>query len=129
MRKLMRKRKALSKKLTKCTIPERIAWLRQELFTVESSVRSSHDRFREEEERKAVLRCRTDPAYFYQYARRKSRLPPAVGPLAAPDGSITSSPREMAELLSRQYASFFSMPTEPCTESVTQSIFPQELPG
>ena len=71
-------------------------------------------------------KCKSDPAYFYSYTKRKTRLPPSVGPLAHANGELSSSDEEMANLLSSQYSSVFSIPSEPCTASVTRELFPKE---
>ena len=51
-----------------------------------------------------------NPRYFFSYAKRFSKSSSTVGPLKSSDGSLTQDPKEMADLLQRQYLSVFSNP-------------------
>ena len=90
MRKLMRRRKTVARKLALSRTPDMVLLLRQELFELETTIANSHMEYIRKEEQKAVERCKTDPAYFFQYSRKKSVLPAAVGPLSLPDGAVTT---------------------------------------
>merc|ERR1712059_218603 len=125
MRRLMRLRKNLGRKLAKSRCPVTIGALREQLVVTETSITSSHAKYSLREESMAAERCKTDPSYFYSFTKKKTRVQSPVGPLACPDGSLTSSEKEMAEILLLQYSAVFSTPTEPSTQGVAEELFPR----
>jgi hypothetical protein len=63
-------------------------------------------------EAKAVGTVKSNPRYFYSYAKRFSKTKSTVSPLRDEDGRITNDPQRKAELLQEQYAKVFSNPDE-----------------
>ena len=60
---------------------------------------------------KAINSIKTNPSYFYGYAKKFSRSRSRVGPLKHACGSLTSDPLAMSNLLQNQFASVFSDPS------------------
>ena len=63
-------------------------------------------------EAKAVEAIKANPKYFYKYAKKKSKTVSPVGPLKDHNGCIKSNPIEMANILSDQFKSAFSIPSQ-----------------
>ena len=61
-------------------------------------------------EAKAVDRIKTNPKYFYSYAKRFAKVKSTVAPLRDENGNLKTSPREKAEILQSQYCKVFSNP-------------------
>ena len=59
----------------------------------------------------AVNNIKKNSKYFYSYARKKAKLSVPVGPIEDPNGKLVSDPLEMVTILSSQYKSVFSMPS------------------
>ena len=66
-----------------------------------------------DQEEKALLSIKKDPKFFYSYAKRFSRVRCDIGPLTSSDGCLTNNPKEMADLLQKQYCGVFTDPTNP----------------
>ena len=105
---MMRKRAKLNKKLARVYKPERRRMQRQ-LELLEFQMLESHRREARENERRAVEKIKENPKYFFKYAKKKSCLSVPVGPFEE-FGTIISEPREMSEMLQRQFVKVFSQP-------------------
>ena len=81
-----------------------------ELSTIHIKIRDSHKDQLEARELEAVKVVKSNPRYFFSYAKRFSKSKSAIGPLKSSNGSLTQDPKEMADLLQRQYMSVFSNP-------------------
>ena len=66
-----------------------------------------------DQEEKALLSIKKDPKFFYSYAKRFSKVRCDIGPLTSSDGCLTNNPKEMADLLQKQYCGVFTDPTNP----------------
>ena len=66
-----------------------------------------------DQEEKALLSIKKDPKYFYSYAKRFSKVRCNIGPLTSDDGCLTNNPKEMADLLQKQYCGVFTDPLNP----------------
>ena len=128
VRKLMRARSAASAWVLSASTPEDTATARGELFHIESVLRDSYENRNKKLEEDAVSRMATDPAFFYQFAKRNQKTRAKIGPLVSANGSHTSDPVEMAEILSNQYSSVFSVPREEVNEAFISGLFPHEAP-
>ncbi len=126
MRKLMNRRKKLGIKLLKSKSAEAVTEMLSELESVEITIKESHERKIWREEKAAVEKIKSDPTAFYNFARSRSRAPAQVGPLSLPDGSHTSDPSTMAETLSTQYSSVFTVPRETVNREWLCNIFPSQ---
>ena len=114
-----RKRKAKLKQ----TMPprsSRIAQLEMEIKNIESKLMFSFKNERLADEDKAICNIKTNPKFFYSFARKNQIIKGGIGPLKINNISITS-PQEICEALSTQYSSVYSQPdpntaiTDPAT--------------
>ena len=63
-----------------------------------------------QKELEAVKTIKSNPKFFYSYAKRFSKSKSSVGPLKNSDGLLTNMAGEKAEILQKQYVSVFSNP-------------------
>ena len=63
-----------------------------------------------QKELEAVETIKSNPKFFYSYAKRLSKSKSTVGPLKNSDGLLTNKAAEKAEILQQQYVSVFSNP-------------------
>ena len=56
-------------------------------------------------EANAVKKIRSNPRYFFSFAKRLAKAKTTVGPLADKSGTLHADPTTKAELLQSQYAS------------------------
>ena len=73
-----------------------------------------------------IARIKDDPASFYGYARKFTKLPSQVGPLQVEGGNHTNDDEAMAEILRKHYDSMFSVPTEQITPDSINELFQLE---
>ena len=64
-------------------------------------------------ELKAVATVKTNPRFFFSYAKKYSKLRSNVGPLRNSNNDLENNPKVMADILQRQYVSVFSDPSNP----------------
>jgi hypothetical protein len=64
------------------------------------------------EEANAVRTIKSNPKYFFSYAKRFSKSRTSIAPLQRQDGTLTTDPTEKAQLLQQQYVSVFSNPLD-----------------
>ena len=64
------------------------------------------------EEANAVRTIKSNPKYFFSYAKRFSKSRSSIAPLQRQDGTLTTDPTEKAQLLQQQYVSVFSNPLD-----------------
>ena len=64
----------------------------------------------ESKEAQAVETIKSNPKYFYSYAKRSSKNKSSIAPLQTPEGTLTNDAQEKAELLQTQYVGVFSDP-------------------
>ena len=77
--------------------------IKENLANIHIQIRDSHCHQLEARELEAVRAVKDNPRYFVSYAKRFSKSSSTVGPLKSSDGSLTQDPKEMADLLQRQY--------------------------
>ena len=87
------------------------AQIREKLVITELLLQKSHSEARERKEQLAVKAIKTNPRYFFSYAKQFSLTKTKIGPLLNDSNELTSSSREMANILSKQYSSVFSSPS------------------
>ena len=73
-------------------------------------------------ERKAVKCVKSNPRYFFSYAKKFSKLKSNIGPLKDSDGALHHDPKKMAQLLQDQFSSVFSNPNNPSLKDTTNSL-------
>ena len=112
----MKRKRRITKRLCRITSPSQTNKLRQELLDIEKKLQKSYADADEEMERKAVESIKKNAKFFYSYAKKKAKCKSKIGPLNTNQTELTSDPKEMAELLSTQYASVFSVPKQDAGE-------------
>ena len=79
-----------------------------------------------EQESKAIAKITDNPRYFFSYAKRFSSLKSNIGPIKDSDGQLKHHPKEMADLLQKQYSSVFSDPAAEGLDSEATKVHPAE---
>jgi hypothetical protein len=123
MRKLMTTRSKLSKRLMRTRSLESVLEIRKELESIEILITDSHSAKRKKEEAKVTAVLQENPAAFYKYAAKFSKTTSKIGPLKVDKDTHTSEESSMAELLSTQYKSVFSVPRTTLTEELIEETF------
>ena len=109
---LMRRRIKLKKRLYTATNQQRIQSLKTKLAEIERDLQKSYKSQETHLEDKAVKSIKSNPKYFYAYAKKRQKLRTQIGPLTNMEGNLTDDPIEMANLLSKQFRSVFSTPMQ-----------------
>ena len=115
---LLRRRKRINKYLRIKLPPSRTLKLNRELIEIEKSLQLSYKNSAAFREEKAITAIKSNPKFFYSYAKKHSKLNTEIGPLINNKGVYTNDSKEMADLLSDQFSSVFSTPL------TTESIIP-----
>ena len=106
---LMRKKSKLHKKLVRN--PPNRQKLIDTIHNLEERLVLSHINEQERQEEEAVQAIRTNSKFFFKYAKKKSEIRTAIGPLKRGEVLI-GDPAEMSEILRVQYESVFSTPLQ-----------------
>ena len=109
---LIKRRRKLTKRLTRVRAPTRIEKINKELLQIEINLQKSFRSSESHMEGKAVDAIKVNPKYFYSYVKSKAKVKTKVGPLYDSKGRLTNKSSEMAEILSEQYVKVFSKPTD-----------------
>ena len=109
-RRLMRKRTLLTKKLKKAISIARRKIIGAKLINIEILLKKSHQASQNQCEQEAINSIKSNPRYFFSYAKKFSKIKSKVGPSLNENNQYTSSCSEMANLLKNQYKSMFSDP-------------------
>ena len=117
---LMRRRTKLNKSLSNQSTYGIKAKIECELINIEQKLQESYAREEQFNENKAVESINRNSKYFYTYAKKHCKLPPRVGPLEDANGHTTPDPQLMAEILSAQYSSVFSVPMGQVVDTSTE---------
>ena len=80
------------------------------LDRIDQELRDSVLRQQHMEEKTAVDAIKTNPKYFYTFARNKSKLKADIMALTGADGNLESDPPTLCELFSQHFARVFSTP-------------------
>ena len=108
---LMRKRRKLMQRLECVSAQKQKDKIREKLIKVEMLLQQSHKEGMTRKEQLAVKSIKTNPKYFFSYAKQFSTTRSKIGPLLTRLNEYTSNSSEMAEILSSQYSSVFSKPS------------------
>jgi len=110
---LMRRRKRIQERLCSgISLPMSIK-LKNEARDIEKKLKASYVNDRGKQEQAAIGAIKRNPKFFFSYANKLSKVRSSIGPLLLDHRNTTSSPKEMAEILSDQYVSVFSIPLSP----------------
>ena len=109
-RSLTKRRRKIIKQLLKCTSQSKKTKITQELLKIEKDLQKSFKDSKCYVENKAINSIKKNSKYFFAYARKKAKVKTKIGPLLNANGELTQRSKEMAEILSRQYVTVFSVP-------------------
>ena len=109
-RKLFVKRCKLLKSLAKRSHPEQLL---REIEVIDKQLQLSYQTTKLQEESHAISKIKEDPRFFFKYANSKRKSKNRIGPLKTTKNNkpyIEDRPKAMAEILSNQYKSVFTLP-------------------
>ena len=85
---------------------------RREVSLTTYGMRDVIEKRLQKSEEVAVQTIKSNPKYFFSYAKRFSKSRSCIAPLKRPDGSLATDAKEKADILQRQYVSVFSRPED-----------------
>ena len=98
--------------MVKITSEKRTEKFRSELVSIELALQKSLNEQVSTEEHKAMKSIKRNPKYFFSYVKKFAKVKSTVGPLQKEDEELTADPKEMANLLAKQYTKVFSRPED-----------------
>ena len=107
---LMRKRRKLQTKLKSCSTTQKMEKIRKKLVKIELQLQTSHKDGALRRELNALKAIKSNPRYFFTYAKQFSSSKSKIGPLLNEHNDYTNSSEKMANILLKQYSSVFSEP-------------------
>ena len=122
---LMRKRRKLTNQSEFATSPARKEKIRNKLVSIELLLQQSYIEARNSKEKLAVKAMKTNPRFFFSYAKQFSITKTKIGPLLNSNNEFTNVSTEMANILSKQYSSVFS---EPCDSPYLEDVDNPDIP-
>ena len=111
---LMRKRRRINLQLRKTASEARRKKLNMDAAEVERQLLKSYQKSRMDYETKAIKK---NPKYFFSYARKFSSVKISIGPFVDAANKLVTDSLRMAEMLSEQYKSVYSIPKESLPEA------------
>ena len=109
---LMRKRRKLMEQRNQDPSDHKAQQITRKLVEIELLLQRSHAEGRSRREQLAIKAIKTNSKYFFAYAKQHSTTKTSIGPLLNENNEYTASSSKMANLLSAQYSSVFSTPTD-----------------
>ena len=93
--------------------PEHVATIKSKLALICYDIKDEINKNLDQKEALAVSRIKTNPKYFYSYAKSLSKIKSSISMLFSTDGTIINDPSKMADILQDQFTSVFSNPNDP----------------
>ena len=87
--------------------------VRRELEAIHAKITESIFNQQDHKEKIAISSIKSNPKFFFTYAKKARKAKVRVGPLFNADGKLETNPEQIANLLQDQYASVFSDPKNP----------------
>ena len=109
---LMRRKRRITAQLRKTTSEARRKKLKGESVQVERTLIKSYQQSQKDRETKAVNAIKRNSKYFFSYAKKFSTAKVGIGPFFDYTKNLVTSPIKMAEMLSEQYSSVYSVPKQ-----------------
>ena len=109
---LMRRRSRINHQLANKINSNKRDRLENERIDIEMKLQSSYRNENKEREKRACEAIKVNSKYFFSYAKTYSRVKIGIGPLLDAAKNIISCPLKIADMLSDQYNSVYSKPTE-----------------
>ena len=117
---LCRRRKRINQLMKKIQSPSKYKKLRNEHIEVEMELMEIYRQISCDREKDAVKAKKTNPKFFYNYINKFSKSKTPVGPLRNDKGELVQEPERIADLLSIQYSSVYTVPSEKPASSNTE---------
>ena len=118
----MRRRTKIKKQMKQNKIAKRRRTkLKHELIEIEMTLQSDYCSQRKKQEEQAVSAIKTNSKHFFSYAKKFSTTRQGIGPLTGPNSEPVSCPQKMAEMLSNQYASVWTTPSDTLTNNINNN--------
>ena len=105
----MRKRRKLKMCFSKQGVSRR-AKINNQLINIELELLKSHNE-QTHDENLAIDKIKSDPNYFFKYAKKFSKTGTEVGPLQDSHGDLVNDKKLMSDLLLNQFSSVFTTPS------------------
>ena len=86
--KLTRRRRRINKLISCITSPSRKSKLNGELIKIEKNLQKMYRQDQNFAEAKAVSNIKKNPKFFFDYAKKFSKIKSNIGPLVDDDGSV-----------------------------------------
>ena len=102
--------------------------MKRQIEEIEEKIKKSHKDQQRRDEQQAIENIKQNTRYFFSYANKKLKTTSAVGPLISQNGTLTGEPKEMSEILRKQYESVFSKANQEKLVSNPQDFF-EETPN
>ena len=120
----MRKRRKLKMCFSKQGVSRR-AKIKEQLINIELELLKSHNDEQTHDENLAmpIDRIKSDPNYFFKYAKKFSKTGTEVGPLQGSHGDLVNDKKLMSDLLLNQFSSVFTTPSANHVISDVTSFF------
>ena len=118
---LMRKRRKLTEQFDGSTTEKKKESIRKKLIQIELLIQKSHFEARSRREQLAVKAIKTNSKFFFSYAKQFSSTRSSIGPLLNKNNEYTAKSSKMANILSAQYSSVFSKPSESIYYSMNEN--------
>ena len=109
---LMRKRRKLVDQSKSASSDKHRDKIKAKLIKIELLLQKSHSEARSRKEQLAVKAIKTNSKFFFSYAKQFSSTKTSIGPLLNENNEYTGCSSKMANLLSAQYSSVFSKPSD-----------------
>ena len=119
---LMRKRRKLKMCFSKQGVSRR-AKIKDQLINIELQLLKSHNDEQTHDENLAIDRIKSDPNYFFKYAKKFSKTGTEVGPLQDSHGDLVNDKKLMSDLLLNLFSGVFSTPSANHVISDVTSFF------
>ena len=100
-----------------------------QILHLEELICDSHTQEKLHDEEIAVTKIKTDPNYFFRYAKKQSICLNEIGPLMGPNKALTFDKYEMCCSLLYQFNSVFTKPHSEDIVTNPSSFFPCNHPG
>ncbi|MCP4459481.1 MAG: hypothetical protein GY816_15890, partial [Cytophagales bacterium] len=99
--------------------PLHIEALQRKLALAHMDIRDAINQDLQYREQQAVSKVKDNPKYFYSYAKKFSKKKSNISMLFDENGTIKSNPKDIANLLQKQFLSVFSDPSKTRIDSAS----------
>ena len=83
-------------------------------------IKDAFNKHMDRKEHNAVEKIKSNPKYFYSYAKSLAKVKSSISMLFDDDGNVIADPKAMANILQKQFTSVFS---DPCSPDVAEPDF------